>query len=160
MSATRCLTLWQPYAWGISDGGKYIENRPLPPPASVIGKPLAIAAAVRRNMRYEAEAAGIIRARTGTVVPPCEELVRGAVVAVVVPWKVVDARRDPTLDARMREEYGWWLGPVGIFLRNVVKIPPIDLADDTSFHRGYWAMSDALCAEVTRRAAANGDRYG
>lgn len=150
--ATRCLTLWQPFAWSVSDGGKDIENRPLPPPVALLGQPIAIAAAARIAPRYEADAASHILVRTGVTVP--RDLPRSAILAVATLDRVVDARADTRLALRMNDGYPWWLGPVGIFLRDVVRIEPLDISGDKSFHRGYWRMNDDLQDEVERRVAA------
>lgn len=151
--ATHAVTLWQPYAWCVARGGKDLENRPRLPPKALVGRRLAIAAAARVAPAYEVATAAAIEARTGVVVPPASELVRSALVAVVTVERVVDARRDPALAARMARAHRWWLGPVGIVLCDVVAIEPLSVADDPTCHQGYWRLTPALAAELARREA-------
>ncbi len=148
--ATHALTLWQPYAWGISDGGKDVENRPIPPPRARVGQRLAIHAAKAIRVEYETVTAAKIERRTGVKCPGCGTMDRSAVVAVVTLVSVLDARDDKAMDADLARKYRWWEGPVGLVLADVVRIEPVPVASDDGFHRGYWVMSVAVAAAVER----------
>jgi hypothetical protein len=49
----KALTLWPEWAWAVTHLGKTIENRPYPPPESLIGQRIAIHAGVMVGGRTE-----------------------------------------------------------------------------------------------------------
>lgn len=72
----KALTLHQPWAWAIAHADKRIENRSWRPPASIVGKRIAIHA----GLKLDRFAADDLADDFGLVVPA--DIVRGAVVAV------------------------------------------------------------------------------
>lgn len=78
----KALTLWRPWPWSIIHGPKRIENRPWKPPASIIGKRLALHA----GKTYDAAGESFIRARLddyGLAAPPQAELEQQGIIGIV-----------------------------------------------------------------------------
>jgi len=81
------LTLWRPWAWSVAAGLKRIENRGWKPPASLIGKRLAIHA----GEKWDPDANAVLRAG-GIDVPSKGHHYTGAILGLVVvrgalaPW--------------------------------------------------------------------------
>jgi hypothetical protein len=101
----RALTLWQPWAWAISDFTKRIENRPWSPPEWLKGRFFAIHA----GKTYDETSARHIEEAFGVVVP--RDLPLGAIVAIARLVSVVTESDD-----------SWFAGPCGWILDDVVKL--------------------------------------
>ena len=98
----RALSLWQPWAEAIARLGKEVENRPRPPPASLVGDLLAIQASLKVDAVREARDAAALRAQTGRPLDPAT-LPRGALVALVRVVGLYAPDRSPPSP--------WWMGP-------------------------------------------------
>lgn len=115
------LTLIQPWAYAVAHLGKPIENRAWRPPSRNIGRPLAIHA----GKSYDEEGADWIRSRFGVLVPPADQLARGAIVAVVTLATCVEESVFEDIEAHPRIHAGrpWFVGPFGWVLTNLVVLP-------------------------------------
>ena len=109
------LSVRQPWAWAILQGGKDVENRTA---ASVrLGRmregPVAIHAA-RGMTRAEYDAAADFMAALGVDCPPPVDLPRGAIVGEVRVANIVSASPSP-----------WFFGPRGLVLERPRAVDPI-----------------------------------
>jgi hypothetical protein len=89
-TSLKALTLWQPWAWAIAtpEAGKDVENRTWKPPASILGRPVAIHA----GLAFDEDAADGLREGFGLAVPTKKECTLGAVVAVaLLQWAVTNS---------------------------------------------------------------------
>lgn len=120
----RGLTLWRPWSDAIVRGPKRVENRPWAPPASILGKLIAIHA----GQKYTASAWDL----PGGYVPPSNAACPKGIVGVARIVGYLDLRKDgrrsrTTLQVFERltahvdrlDEDPWWAGPVGWLLEDV-----------------------------------------
>lgn len=141
------LTIWNPWAYWVSIGWKTIENRTWAPPASAIGRHLAIHAGKRLHKAMAADALEFVKdLRAAQQLPsgPFDGLPvtmrtvpYGAIVAVcrLVGW--TRASDDP-----------WFVGPVGWQLADVIPIdPPVSCNGD----KGLWLVEGETLALVRER---------
>jgi hypothetical protein len=127
------LTLWQPWAWAISDHTKRIENRTWRPPPHREPELLAIHA----GTTFDEEAAQGIEEDFGVRIPrPC---VQKAVVAVARYGGVVTRSSDP-----------WFVGPFGWVLEDVVKL---DIPIGCRGAQGLWDLPGDVERAVMREVA-------
>lgn len=136
----QALTIWQPWTWAICHAGKRIENRVWAPPPSMIGRRLAIHAAVKADTLDAFEA----------VRDNCpEELARsfdsadlpmGSVVAVARLFGIVRSR-----PGRSSSQVVWWAGLIGWELSDLVVLPtPVPCKG----RQKLWELPDEVAAEV------------
>lgn len=121
----RGLTLWRPWPAAILQGDKRIENRPKPPPRSIVGKLIALHA----GLTYDAGGAALMRS-LGFEPPADDASPKGAIVGVarVVAGVELDgAMRARDFDARL-----------------VSKHASIVLASRWSFGRWCWVLDDVV----------------
>lgn len=121
----RALTLIQPYASAVVLGGKDVENRTWPPPASILGERIAIHAGTKKPVAAWGMPDGTDE------LGPWERLPRGCIVGTAVVRGALDMRRMPVLHGRMLfggalhqrvvnlDASPWWVGPVGWLLEDV-----------------------------------------
>lgn len=132
MATELALTLWNPWAQAITGyfdrGGRYvpgpkrIENRPWPPPTSLIGQRFWIhAGKVFDDEGYD---------RVRGLWPACpligaREWARGAFVgsARLGGWRGEDGRSAGEWLTTAEDQEGWWMGPYGWLLRDVEVLP-------------------------------------
>ena len=164
------LTLWQPWAWCIARGAKRVENREWPPPESLVGRRFAIHA----GHHYDAKGAATLVERRSALrlgpdePPPEQEIVRGAMVAVVTLSGAVHVRRGGAagefvastrigeLSAEQVlavEQSPWTQGPWGWLLEDVVAIDPISCPGN----RKLWTVPPEV-ADLLRAAEASARR--
>lgn len=134
----RALTLYQPWAWCISDiplpWKKGIENRDWAPPKAAIGTDIALHA----GATYDKEAPEHILAELDLGVPPADLVPLKAVVAVVHLAGCVTESDDP-----------WFAGRFGWLFENVRKLPePISCKGA----QGLWTLPDDIEAKVREQA--------
>jgi hypothetical protein len=106
----RALTLWQPWAWAISHGGKRIENRGWKPPRWIIGERIAIHA----GKKFDEEDAFDLLSELD--MPDIHDLARGAVVAVATVKGYVESIGES------HPQHRWFCGPYGWVLDDVVAL--------------------------------------
>lgn len=127
----RALTLRPVWAHSVAHLDKRIENRTWEPPESIRGQRIAIHAGLRKADRAERETVAVLRA-LGYVVP--DDMPRGCVVAVarVTGWRY---------SSRPEVDGGWWIGPVGWELDDVVTLArPVP----SKGLLGLWEMSESV----------------
>jgi hypothetical protein len=118
----KALTIQNPWLYAITDLDKRIENRTWKPPASIIGKRIALHAS------KQPDPAGIgaiyrITNRIISVILPYGKIVA---TAKVLGW--IDANcqtaSSPELLELMNDR--WFFGPIGWVLADVEKVDPVD----------------------------------
>lgn len=143
------LTLYQPWAWGVSRGLKDIENRPWAPSPSRC--PPGTYIAIHAGMTYDQDGSfkmAAILERLG--LPPIPASVaQGAVVGVARFDGVVRGAPPPEI-----AQPAWFFGPVGWVLRDAIAIEPVKCFGS----RGLWPLSDVLEQDVRAAWAAALDR--
>ena len=107
-SPLMALSIRQPWAWLILNGGKDIENRNWP--TRFRGRFLIHAA--KGMTRADYEEAGGIAVDIGITLPPSEQLQRGGIVGEA---EIVDCVTD--------SESPWFCGRFGFVLRNAMTLP-------------------------------------
>lgn len=137
----RAITIWQPYASLIAAGVKRFETRSFRPPAALIGKRIAIHAAVRpcKPMEFGRIVEALCKHTPG--VGYIDELPRGVVVATAIistAYRAEDIR--DTLSAEELAVGGWYGTPekpqrFGWLLRDVVKL---DQPVPAKGKQGWW----------------------
>lgn len=139
----RALTLWRPWDYPVADGSKPVENRPNPPPISLLGEVIAIHA----GQRYDYDGANFIR-KNGYKLPHFYEPKRvGAIVGLarIAGWldrRSADATpqflRGHNLEERITslDQDRWWMGPVGILLTEARPMKPVHCRG----MQGYWRV--------------------
>ncbi len=136
----RALTLHQPWAMAVRHLGKPYENRSWRPPASAIGRPLAIHA----GKTFDEDDAGWIFDNFGTRYIAAD-VPKGAVVAVCrLAGFIKSADEIPP------EKRAWFFGPFGWVLEDVTPIEPVFCRGA----QGIWVLKDSDCDEVRRRFVA------
>lgn len=134
------LTVWQPWAWAIGAGLKFVENRGWKPYTLKPGDILGIHAALRPADRLDLAAVreNAVRAGRGLEVPTT--FVHGALIAVATYVGVVSSRDELAVDQRC-----WWVGPCGWVLRDVRALPkPLEARGQ----QGLWPVAGELVHQV------------
>lgn len=153
----RALTLWRPWDQPVADGAKPVENRPNPPPRSLLGEVVAIHA----GQKYDYDGAEFIKARGYRLLPHDGGRI-GAIVGVarILGW--VDQRRDRGRLATITCERDdlerlqavrvnpWFFGPVGILLVDAVAIRPVKCRG----MQGWWTVPEDVEKTVRERVEA------
>jgi hypothetical protein len=158
----KAITLWRPWDVAIAELGKRVENRPRPPPYALLGKRIALHAGLRfdPSVRWPSIYAHI---EPKLVVPTDVELSitaarAGRIFATALIAGYYDARSPKSIVRMMAcstndlyEELldlpsnDWWLGPVGILLRDVFMLPyPIFVRG----FQGWWTIRDEVRQEI------------
>jgi hypothetical protein len=127
------LTLWQPWAWAISDFSKRIENRPWVPPDWRRGQMIAIHA----GATFDEAGAERIELDFGIVIP--RDLPLKAIVAVARYQGFISWSDDP-----------WFGGPYGWLLENVIKL---DRPVMCRGHQGLWGLPSDIERAVLAQLA-------
>ena len=146
----RALTLWRPWPWAIFElppgVAKRVENRPAPPPQTVIGERLAIHA----GKTYDDDAALELQLRFGGAhrVPDEDEDPIG-----LIGFVTVVGYRDHAAEVRIGARPGaapadpWFCGPYGWLLDEVVALRrPVPCRGA----QGIWFVPDAVLAEARK----------
>jgi hypothetical protein len=173
----RGLTLYRPWDEPVVAGAKPIENRPNPPPRSLLGQVVAIHA----GKVWDPSGAAFIRARGYRLLGDDGAWVAnrvGAIVGVarIAGWldrRPQSIQRGPDgeetgtvvcLDGPGYEAHGsggririgqldqssWWFGPVGILLVDAVAIAPVPCRG----MQGWWKVPADVEAVVRERVEA------
>jgi hypothetical protein len=90
-TALHSLTLWQPWATAVAELGKDVENRGWEPPASLLGRCVAIHA----GQTYDNAGAEGIRKKLSLAVPGRHSCPKGVVLAVAVLTRAVRGSSSP-----------------------------------------------------------------
>lgn len=115
-----CISIRQPWAWLVIHGGKDIENRDW---ASSYRGPLAIHAAKGMTKdEYEDAVAFVAKIAPSVVIPPPNQLVRGAVIGIVDMDGCTSQRTSP-----------WFMGFYGHIYRNPRAIEPVPVRGQLGF---------------------------
>lgn len=138
----QALTLIRPWPWAIIHAGKPVENRTWAPPASLIGRPIAIHA----GKKWDDAAAGDIASAADLSVLPAEAQ-REGIVAVAIIDRVVRGEWHPgSKDPVLASE--WYSGPVGWVLRDVVELrEPVPCRGA----QGLWPVPEDVIELVRKR---------
>ena len=107
--AMKALTLWQPWATAITHGGKRLENRGWPPPASILGKRIAIHAGKTNDHR----ALAVLRSEGK--LPACD-IPTGCIVATCIVQGYVTPGGDTPIPPG---QVYWYSGPFAWILTDV-----------------------------------------
>ena len=105
-----CLSIRQPWAWLILNGGKDIENREWP--TRVRGRILVHAGKGMTREEWEYGAGALFDIRPALQLPAYQELQRGGIVGSV-----------EVVDCVTNSESPWFNGGYGFVLRNPVTLP-------------------------------------
>ncbi|MGA9668425.1 MAG: hypothetical protein WBQ94_04410 [Terracidiphilus sp.] len=129
------LSIQQPWAWAITEGGKDIENRSRFAVTKGDMKPRRIAIHASLGMtREDYEDAAEFMAALGLVCPLPDRLARGAIVGIATVTAIVSEHKSP-----------WFFGPRGLVLADQCAIDPIPAAGALGFFR--WSPSSKQLAE-------------
>jgi hypothetical protein len=130
------LTLWQPWAWAISDFTKRIENRPWVPPEWRVNQMIAIHA----GATFDASGADSIEDEFDVVIPR-GWLPKKAIVAVATYKGFVSSSDDP-----------WFVGPYGWVFDDVRKLEsPIACRG----FQGLWGVPTDIERAIAAQLAKN-----
>lgn len=162
----KALTLWRPWDRPVADGTKPVENRPNPPPRSLLGQEIAIHA----GKHYDYDGAEFIKARGYELVGDSGRV--GAIVGVarIAGWldKRPKSMRDgeglivssTPLDEKVAraqfeqlqalDRSPWFFGPVGILL---VDARPLAKPIPCKGMQGYWTVPADVEAKIMAVAA-------
>jgi hypothetical protein len=135
----RALTLWQPWAWAISDFTKRIENRSWSPPSCLYDNRFAIHA----GKTYDEASAQEIEDEFDVEIPR-GGFPLGAIVAVARLVGVVTVSDDP-----------WFVGPYGWVLDDVVKLASPVMCRGA---QGLWVMPPDAGRRVLEQLPPKGER--
>lgn len=129
---TIALSVRQPWAWAIVEGGKDIENRS----AAAVRhgmRPGRIAIHAARGMtRAEYADARDFMGRLDVICPRPDDLVRGAIIGAATVTSIVHHSDSP-----------WWMGPRGLVLTEVVACDPIPAPGMLGYFR--WQEGGETC---------------
>jgi hypothetical protein len=153
----KAITLWRPWDFAITDLGKRCENRPQPPPAAALGQRVAIHAGLAWKLEGFFWPPDVPKPNAKDP-DTCRQMAlrAGRIVATarVVGW--LDARgAQPVIHSMGRagmpmsgalwqtlqelQQDRWWLGPVGILLDDVFKLPdPVPCRG----MQGWWHLPE------------------
>lgn len=109
-TATKALSIRQPWAWLIVNGLKDIENRSWP--TNFRGRIYVHAGKGMTREEYEAAFDTAVAANIGIELPPFDKLERGGIVGAV---DIVDCVQESTSL--------WFFGPFGFALKNAKTMP-------------------------------------
>ena len=133
------LTLLRPWPWSILYAGKLIENRTWGPRDELVGERFALHA----GKSYDDEEASDFIRRTvaangiGLELPPPDEHVASAIVGVATIDRVI---RTPIEGLLLPEDQRrWYMGNVGIVLRDVRALPSPIL--NVRGAQGFWKLA-------------------
>lgn len=130
------LSVQQPWAWAITEGGKDIENRSRFAVSKGDMKPRRIAIHASLGMtRDEHEDACRFMAQIGVVCPLPYMLARGAIVGIATVTAIVSEHSSP-----------WFFGPRGLVLADQVAVDPIPSAGALGYFK--WSPSGKQLAEA------------
>ena len=170
----RALTLWRPWDEPVGCGFKPVENRPRPPPASLLGEVIAIHAGLHydqsaydfiaeRGYRFnlltraasDARRAGkiVALARIAGWLDARESGLGEWNARITADAGPTDFRDGPALRAHVStlRSSPWWMGPVGILLVDVRALrEPVPCRGA----QGYWTVPADVEALVRARVAA------
>lgn len=135
----RALTLQRPWGYAIAHLGKRVENRTWTPPASMIGRRLAI----HEGKIWDAAGADWIESTLGIVLPASLQHALGGDIVATAELRGVSKIAD-TLPG------GQWaaLGQVHWLLANVCVInPPVTVRGA----QGLWSVPDEMARAVVSR---------
>lgn len=138
------LSVRQPWAWAILHAGKDTENRDWrhPNPGLKFRGRVAIHAASGMTQHEYLNAADFIDTTASHVrCPPPHELVRGAIIGSVDVVDVVRYRGPATAE---QLQSPWFVGPVGLILRDPVACEPIPCKGALGFFRWLPAEPSAI----------------
>jgi hypothetical protein len=123
------LSVQQPWAWAITQGGKDIENRSRFAVSKGDMRPRRIAIHASLGMtREDYEDAADFMESLGVTCPRPNMLIRGAIVGVATITAIVSEHSSP-----------WFFGPRGLVLADQCAIDPIPAAGALGFFR--WSPS-------------------
>ncbi|MFP5277010.1 MAG: hypothetical protein ACLGPM_07835 [Acidobacteriota bacterium] len=123
------LSVQQPWAWAITEGGKDIENRSRFAVSKGDMKPRRIAIHASLGMtREDYEDAAEFMKTLGITFPPPAALTRGAIVGIATVTAIVSEHNSP-----------WFFGPRGLVLVDQVAIDPIPAVGALGYFR--WKPS-------------------
>lgn len=129
------LSVQQPWAWAITEGGKDIENRSRFAVSKGDMKPRRIAIHASLGMtRDDYEDACYFMAQIGVVCPLPYKLSRGAIVGTATVTAIVSEHSSP-----------WFFGPRGLVLADQVAVDPIPSVGALGYFR--WSPSSKQLAE-------------
>jgi hypothetical protein len=149
----KALTLKQPWAWAVVEGGKWIENRSWEPPEALLGETFAIHAGLKTPTQELIEAAVECASEAGSRIQVPGEFELGCIVGVATldgyvtdhegddcNWCVL-ANGDETAAAALVPlalESPWFFGPVGFLLKDVRRLrEPVPCKGAL----GFWEVS-------------------
>lgn len=133
----KALSIRQPWAWLILNGGQNVENRSWA--TSHRGRFLIHAASIMTHDGYSS-AAQFARSQ-GIEVPPFEELARGGIIGSVELVDCVSCHESP-----------WYRGEIGYVLQNPELLPFTPLQGAQRF---FDVPAELLAPAVLRRAASS-----
>jgi hypothetical protein len=129
------LSIQQPWAWAITEGGKDIENRSRFAVTKGDMKPRRIAIHASLGMtREEYEYAAEFMATLGLVCPLPDKLSRGAIVGIATVTAIVSEHKSP-----------WFFGPRGLVLADQCAIDPIPAVGALGYFK--WSPSGEPLAQ-------------
>lgn len=121
------LSVCQPWAWAITEGGKDIENRSRFAVSKGNMKPLRIAIHASLAMtRDDYEDAAEFMKKIGVSCPLPHKLVRGAIVGMATVTAIVSEHSSP-----------WFFGPRGLVLVEQIAIDPIPAIGALGYFRWF-----------------------
>ncbi len=124
------LSVQQPWAWAITEGGKDIENRSRFAVTKGDMKPRRIAIHASLGMtRDDYEDAARFMAQIGVVCPLPYELARGAIVGVATVTAIVSEHSSP-----------WFFGPRGLVMADQIVVDPIPAKGALGYFK--WSPSN------------------
>ena len=135
------LSVRQPWAWAIVPGGKDFENRDWrkPNPGLAFRGRVAIHASTGMTRDEYESAADFMRHSCGVVAPQPHLLVRGGIIGSV---DVVDVVRYAGACTGEQRASPWFVGPVGLVLRDPSPCAPIAAKGALGFFR--WEPGGAI----------------
>ena len=132
----KALTLWQPWASVVALGIKKIENRRWKPPASVIGRRIAIHA----GKTYDEKGAKLIAEICGG---QPERVPFGVLMATARVVGVVTTPEEVALDQRR-----WFFGPYGWVLEDIYPCDEVEIKGA----QGLWSLPPTLSGQLEAEA--------
>lgn len=147
----RALTLWRPWPWAILHG-KNVENRPWKPPASIIGKRIALHA----GKTWDDSSLTLIRKVLPSVPGSSADHPLGIVgVARVVGYMHPegDGRRVLNTGSEFEFDDRWFFGPYGWLLDQITAIDPVPCRGA----QGLWPVPEHVERIVIQRCEAGRD---
>jgi hypothetical protein len=149
----KALTLWQPMCHALVHLGKSIENRPMHPPANLLGQLFAVHAGKTWDKDHAQQVAYV----TGTYLQP-DHVIYSAIIGVARLVRVVHVddmvdmlrRADPALQSP------WFSGPFGLV---VSEQRPLREPVPARGMQGFWPLPPEIEAAVMAQLAPTTEEH-